>query len=1104
MPSHFPESFHPLLRDWFIERYGHPTPVQAAAWPRIAAGEHVLASAPTGTGKTLTAFLDALSRFANGSLDPDRLSVLYVSPLKALNEDVRLNLIEPAKELSAYFAARGERFPRIRVATRSGDTTQAERRRALSDPPSILCTTPESLSILLASKGGLGLLSGIRLVVLDEIHALMGTRRGALLACSVGRLALMCGEFQRVALSATVNPFEAAARFVGARRLVRKADGVASWEERPVAIVAPPTDKRYELSVLWPAVPLVAPSPFDDGGVRDGVASRYAAIVGDLAARLAEERGVIAFTDSRRRAERLAAMLNEAVGEGTAWAHHGSLSRDVRRAVERRLKEGSLPCVVATSSLELGIDVGSVGLVALAGTPSRADQALQRLGRSGHRVGQTSRGLVYPFHGLDLLQAAAIAEAVAAADVDPVKAASAPLDVLAQVLLSMALFEPRKLDELFDELRSFAPYVDLDRDEYDAVVGMLSGRYAGTRVKELAARVYLDTENGIIRAREGAAMLLYSSGGAIPDRGYYSMRLAGGGARIGELDEEFVFERRVGNSFNFGAQAWRIVAIGDESVEVVPLDRDADFMPFWKAEKASRGISVADRMLGLCESFFREPAGFGVRLRDELGFSDEAADTLVSFLARQVRSQGGALLPTAHSVSIEMHRDPDRRPDSTAVFIHTLRGLSVNEPFGLALAACMGERLGATVDRLSNDDSIFLLMPLSDREEVRAVVRDAIDEIGDSSRLASLLRAGLEDSGAFGAAFRENAGRALLLPKAGFSRRTPLWITRLRAKRLFERVRGYPDFPVVKESWRSVLQERYDMPRLSNLCAGLADGHVAAAFFSSIVPSPFGDSSGWAETNRYLYEGDQMHAAPSAYAVGKQSDSGAQSVGDRAIENALQDSLLRPTIPASVMATYGRRARREEPGWNPETPDALADWVDERVLIPLDEWAALLSACPGELALAASAALDTESSSSGGHSGILSRLRTMRLPGARIEAVARRERIAELERDPQSAVAPWLSSCGPVSLDRLGSIFGLEHDDAARLCRSLEESGEAVFDERGFGQGQGPAVCSRDGLEALLRMTRRAARPSIKPRPAGSLAGFLALVQKVGQVGQVG
>jgi len=1131
--NNLPDFFHPLVASWFAGRYGSPTPVQAQAWPLIAGGAHVLASAPTGSGKTLTAFLGALSRFASGDYPATGLSVLYVSPLKALNEDVRLNLVAPSRELSAWFTAHGSTFPRLRVATRSGDTPQSERRSMLKSPPAILCTTPESLAILLASRSGLELLATTRLLILDEVHAVLGTKRGSALACAVGRLALIAGEFQRVALSATVKPFSEAANFVAGRRLVRASDGTAIYEPRKISIVVPESCKKYDLSVAWPAptIRMSPPTASPDERETDEPAGRYDAITNDLASRIAGERSTIVFADSRRRTERLAAMLNERSGEGTAWAHHGSLAKDVRKAVETRLKEGRLRCVVATGTLELGIDVGAVDLVALAGSPQRADQLLQRAGRAGHGVGMTSRAVIYPFHGLDLLAAAASVGAALEADIDPVKPPRTPLDVLPQVLLAMVLFEERALDDLFDEVRSFSPFQELKRQEFDAVAGMMAGRYSGSRLKELAGRVYLDTERNSMRARERAAMLLYSSGGSIPDRGYYAMRLAGDGTKIGELDEEFVFERRVGNSFSFGSQAWRIVEIGDEAVTVAPLDRDADFMPFWKAEKAPRGASVSARMLDACADYQADPAGFAARLRNRCGFSAEAADTLAAFLASQARAQGTVPLPSRTVLPVEAFRDPDRKGASCTFVIQSLRGSAVNEPLGIALAAVLRAITGLAVDRLTDDDAVSLALPLADIPEATTALRKAFQALATQETLAAAIRGGLAETGAFGAAFRENAGRALLLPRSGFGKRTPLWVTRLRAKRLYEKTIAYPDFPIVEETWKTVLEGRFDLPALARLFRGISDGSIALGFFSPRAPSPFAQQTGWAETNRYLYEGDAMPGARGG------ADQSIGSAGDAAIAAALDDASARPVLKAELVAEFSRKVRRELPGWAPESPDALAEWVDERVAIPLDEWEALLVACPAELAEAARAALTVSGSgaqksvgaatvtnvttAAGGEktpgaatvtnvttaagvttvTGGLTRLAVARWPGAAVDAVWRRERLAAAENQSGRAAvtgmaAEWLRSSGPEPLARLGELFGFSPDDASTAA-ALESSGAILVDD--LGTIGGPAgvrgVCDRDNLESLLRLARKAARPRVLTLPARDLTGFIACVQ---------
>jgi ATP-dependent Lhr-like helicase len=1169
--------FHPLVRGWFLEKYGSPTQVQAEAWPRIAAGGHLLASAPTGSGKTLAAFLVAISRFAaygaasvanpgqagsiaaGDGLDPSRLSVLYVSPLKALNEDIRLNLLGPLWELDAYFAARGESFPRVRVATRSGDTPPAERRRTLSDPPSILCTTPESLAILLASRRGLELLSDLKLVILDEVHAVLGTKRGTLLACSVGRLVALAGEFQRVALSATVKPFEAAAGFVGGQRLVQAsgstmADEPAVYEPRPVAIVAARADKRYELSVEWPPEIMVSrevPGSTEAGEPgQEGIpAGRYTALATDLIKGLDRGRQggrpTIVFTDSRRRAERLAALLNELGGEGTAWAHHGSLSREVRHAVEERLRRGELPCVVATGTLELGIDIGSVEEVALAGTPSRTDQVLQRVGRAGHSVGRASTGVFYPFHGMDLLQAAAAVGTSLDGEVDTAMIPEAPLDILAQTLLSMVLFTERDIDGLYDEIRGFSPYTALSRTDFDRVIGLLAGRYRDTRLKELAPRVYLDSEKHTIRAREGAAMLIYSSGGSIPDRGYYAMRLAGSGpeggpesgggagtgrgagagAKIGELDEEFVFERRVGNSFAFGSQAWKIVSIGDESVTVVPLDPEADFMPFWKADKAPRGQTISQRMLKLCALREADPGGFRGLLTGTCGFSTEAADALVSWLDRQQRSQGGGRLPSPSSIALETYRDPlaDTKGLSTAVILHTLRGLAINEPLGLALAAKLEERTGLPIERLGDDDSILLMLPLESATEAEALVTQGLADLGNPGELARLVRSGLEATGAFGAAFRENAGRALLLPRSGFGKRTPLWVTRLKAKRLFAKIKDAEDFPITAETWRSVLEGRYDLPGVAALCEGLVAGDIELLACRTTVPSPFASRLGWTQTNRFLYEGDELGAAASrkpgraAGQAGLQTGTSRGAGGlqgrsalDEAVERALGSASLRPAIPAAVARELGAKLRRELPGWAPETPAALADWVDERVFIPLDEWEALLAACDRDLAAMAGAVLSPSvgvpstvavSSPGASSAGVLNRLISLSLPGATRALILRRERKKELLARPQAFIAEWLRSSGPIPVRRLQELFGLGQDAIEETLAELEDAGLVIRDQSSFGIVGLTAeawVCDREVLDGLLRVTRRSARAVVRPRPAREFPGFVAYIHGLG------
>ncbi|MCM2270403.1 MAG: DEAD/DEAH box helicase, partial [Thermoanaerobaculia bacterium] len=548
-------AFHPLVAAWFRERLGEPTEIQRRAWPRLLAGEHTLVTAPTGSGKTLTGFLAPLDRLLTGAWSGGALRVLYVSPLKALNADIDRNLATPLAELAERFAAAGLAAPAIRVGVRSGDTAPAERQRQLRRPPEILITTPESLNLLLLSKGAPRLFAGLRLVILDEIHAVVPTKRGTQLITAVERLTRLAGEFQRVAISATVKPAAEVAAFVGGRRLLRGAGGTARYERRPVAVVAASADKRYDLRVRL--------SPGLGGGaeVERSPDDFWRAVADDLVARIAEVRSTIVFTNSRRTAEKVTRFINEAAGRELAWSHHGSLSREIRTAVERRLKAGTLPAIVATSSLELGIDVGALDRVVLLQTPRSLASAAQRVGRAGHRAGEVSRALFVPTHPRDFLDAAVAARAVRAGDLEPLRAVRAPLDLLAQTLLSMVATESWAVDELFDFVRTAEPYRELSRRQFDLVVEMLAGRYAEARVEELEPRVRFDRLAGTLTGRPGLTRRLAQGGGTIPDRGYFQLRLAETNARLGELDEEFVWERSIGDGFVLGAQAWRIRAI---------------------------------------------------------------------------------------------------------------------------------------------------------------------------------------------------------------------------------------------------------------------------------------------------------------------------------------------------------------------------------------------------------------------------------------------------------------------------------------------------------------------------------------------------------------
>jgi len=1098
------ESFHPLVREWFLSRYGRPTAVQEAAWPEIAAGRHVLALAPTGSGKTLTAFLEAISRIASGALSADRVSVLYVSPLKALGEDVRRNLERPLEELSRLFASRGEAWPELRAATRTGDTSQADRRRMLKRPPSILVTTPESLALMLDSPPTRAMLSDVRLLVLDEIHVLAGDKRGALLACSVGRLALLAGEFQRIALSATARPVDALAAFVGGRRLVRGPDGKAAYERREVLVVSPPAEKAIELRVEWPE-----PSPDDGGGIGPAAtaggtnldtssganAPRYAALIPVLARKASETRGLLVFTDSRRRAERMAFLLNEAGGEGSAWAHHGSLSKEARRVVEERFKAGELGCVVATASLELGIDVGSVEEVALAGSPGTVASALQRVGRSGHGVGEVSRGTLYPFHGMDLVLAAAVARGVRERAVEETRPLSCPLDVLAQALLELALegesasasgpasAGPVTIDALYDIVRSFPPFEALTRGLFDSTLGMLAGRYSGTRVRELEPRVFIDAATGTVSAAPGARGLLASSGGTIPDRGLYSMRIAGSagasgkpGTRIGELDEEFVFERRVGEVFSLGAQAWKIVEIGSEAVTVVPAAPDLDIVPFWKGDALFRSPEVSVRALALLDRLDEmgdeEGAAF---LEAEYGFGSEAALVCSRFVAAQkAAGSGRPSLPRSDRVVLEVNEDASAKARTVRLVLHTLRGLAVNAPLAMALAAAIEDETGLPAWEVSDDDRVLVSVPRDEGFDVITAFTRALSALASEGELERRARARLEASGFFGSQFRQNAGRALLLPRGMPGRRVPLWMTRLRAKKLFDAVRSLPDFPVTVETWRSCLGDLLDLEGARALARGVAEARIALAVFPSRAPSPFAREALWREIGGFMYAEDSV--------AGKATS----SVSDRVVAEALRSARLRPRLDPELVEDFSARLKRLVPGWGPEDLLSLAEWVKERVFIPAAEFEALVAQAGS--ALAEGVAADP---------GFGGRIVRTRLEGAAEEIVVHAERAAALAAEPGEQLAEWLRREGPVSPARISALLGIPSAELDGLLDELSEEGTVVVDAFLAGSDEVAAIDAQN-LEILLRRSRAAARKTVEARPSSDLARMVAALHGLG------
>lgn len=897
------ELFHPVIKKWFLKKFKAPTDIQIKSWPEIASGKHVLISAPTGSGKTLSAFLWALNQLISGAwAAAGGIRVLYVSPLKALNNDVRRNLLSPLKEIGSLFKNECLSFPSINVFTRSGDTPQSDRQRMLRHPPEILITTPESLNLILSSKKAREVLRSLSTVILDEIHALASDKRGTHMISAVDRLVPLSGEFQRIGLSATIKPMERTAEFLGGYSMEIR-DGRYFYLKRPVSIIQSVESKQFDIAVRFP----------NDAREKIVDDSWWPALVDEFKKSIRKNRSTLLFTNTRRLSEKIALFINESENKEIAYSHHGSLAREIRSVVEKRFKEGKLRAIVATSSLELGIDIGDLDEVVLIQTPFSVSSGLQRIGRAGHEVGRISRGSIYPTHGRDFLDAAIMARSIMDQDIEEAEPVNCPLDVLAQVVISMTGVEEWDIDQLYGVIKSSYPFHTLTRKQFDLVIEMLAGRYADSRIRELNPRVSIDRLEGSIHGKQGVLSLLYHSGGTIPDRGYFDLRLKSSNSKIGELDEEFVWERKTGDTFTLGSQNWRIMNIDHRKVEVIPWDGPVNTTPFWKAERGSRDFHFCDKIGRFLERWNNslESDEFAHTLKEKYFMEDAAALELTGFLKRQ-RETTGADLPHRHHILIE-HIDGRR------VVIHTLWGDRVNQPFRLALSEAWEEKFHTPLEVLSNDDCIMLILPHHFDSSI-------LLNLVIPSRLEELLRQKIEKTGFFGARFRENAGRALLLPRSGFKQRVPLWLTRLKSKKLLEALLRYDSFPILLETWRSCLHDEFDLPSLKRLLDELIRGDIRYTEVKSKIASPFAENMVWIQTNLHMYEGD----VPTGDRVSQLSDD--------VLREVLFSHHLRPQVDANLIMRFDKKLKRTAPGYAPQNASELLDWVKERILIPDSEW----------------------------------------------------------------------------------------------------------------------------------------------------------------------
>jgi ATP-dependent Lhr-like helicase len=1027
--------FAPATRAWFERSFDAPTPAQAMGWPTIASGANTLIQAPTGSGKTLAAFLYAIDRLT--ATPGEGLRVLYVSPLKALNYDVERNLRGPLAGLRSE----------LRVAVRTGDTPQRERAAMLREPPDILITTPESLFLLLTSQAR-ELLRSVETLILDEVHAVAGTKRGAHLALSVERLeALLDEPVQRIGLSATQRPLEEIGRFVAGGR--------------PIELVDAGVAKRLDLEVVVPVEDMREPGSSREEGF--DAQSIWPSIYPALLELVRAHRSTIVFVNNRRLAERLALRLNELAAAGAegalanqtsevARAHHGSLAREQRVAIEEDLKSGRIPCLVATSSLELGIDMGAVDLVIQVESPKSVARGLQRIGRAGHTLEAVSRGRIFPKFRADLLESAVVAQRMQAGLIEETQIPRNPLDVLAQQIVAICADAEIEVAELHRLVRRAYPFADLSRSQLDNVLDMLAGRYPSDEFAELRPRIVWDRTAGAIRGRPGARRLAVTNAGTIPDRGLFGVFVVDGGGRVGELDEEMVYEARAGQVIVLGASSWRIEEITRDRVLVSPAPGVPGAVPFWKGEGVGRPYELGEAI----GRFSREL--LAQRDPDIPGLDDRARANLLAFLREQERATGA--VPSDRTVVVERFRD---EIGDWRVCILTPFGARVHAPWAMAVGARLRDSLGLEVQSIWSDDGIAFHLPDADSPPATDLLLPGPDE------LEELVVGELGQTALFGARFRENAARALLIPRRRPGERTPLWQQRLKAQGLLQVARKYASFPIVLETYRECLQDVFDLPALKRLLAGIRTRAIDLVDVETASASPFAASLLFDYIATYMYEDDTPPAERRAQALSLDRD---------LLRELLGQEGLRELIDRDALAEVERSLRPF-----PRDPDALHDLLRLRGDLRPGEFdeahAAILEAerrairvrVAGEERLAAA-------EDAGRYRDALGAMPPSGLPEAFLGPAP--DALASL-------VARWARGRGPFATAAASAWFGLDVEPA---LRELERAETLVRGEL-RPDGSEREWCDAEVLRRLRRASLAALRREVEPTEQAALGRFL-------------
>lgn len=1064
-------------RSWFQRAFPGPTAAQVGAWDAIASGESALVVAPTGSGKTLAAFFSALDRLSRDPPPVDRLRrcrVLYISPMKALAVDVERNLRSPLVGIRQECIRLGLPIPDITVGVRTGDTNSQDRRRMASTPPDILITTPESVFLLLTSAAR-EILRSIDTVIVDEVHAVAGTKRGAHLAVSLERLdALLDVPARRIGLSATVRPTAEVARFLGGAH--------------PVRIVETPVDKRIEVVVEVPVEDMTAPGENldatmggDDAVARTSIWPHVEERIVDL---VSTHSATLVFANSRRLAERLTGRLNEIATERNpdgpgvtviARAHHGSVSKEQRALIEEDLKAGRLPAVVATSSLELGIDMGAVDLVIQVESPPSVASGLQRIGRAGHQVGAVSHGTIFPKFRGDLLQTAVVSTMMRDRRIEALTVPENPLDVLAQQLVAMVAMDDWSVTDTLTLVRRSAPFGNLPDSAFDAVLDMLAGRYPSDEFAELRPRLVWNRESGWLSGRPGAQRLAVTSGGTIPDRGLFGVFLVGAHAsRVGELDEEMVYESRIGDVFALGASSWRIEDITHDRVLVSPAPGHAGRVPFWHGDALGRSAELG-REVG---RFVRGTATRSEpEARAELaaaGLDERARDNLLSYLTEQRQATGR--VPDDRTLVLERFRD---ELGDWQVVLHSPYGARVHAPWALAIAAHLDRAHSQDVSVFHADDGIVLRLPDTDDDSIWQSVTDAI--LIDPEAVRDIVTTQVGGSALFAARFRECAARALLLPKRDPGRRAPLWQQRQRSSQLLSVAARYPTFPIVLETVRECLQDVFDLNALTEVLTNLSTGRIRLHESATERPSPFATSLLFGYVAAYLYEGDSPLAERRAQALTLDAGLLAELLGEVELRDLLSaDAIL--SVEAELQWLTAERTLRG--------PEDLADSL--RVLGPLtrdeivarggtDTWITSLRSSRRVIQVALVEPRIAAIEDAGRLRDALGCALPVGVPHAFTEPVA----------DPLTdLVARYARTHGPFTASDLATRLGIGTSVATGALSHLQLTGRVVSGQFRPG-GTGTEWCDAAVLRRIRRRSVAVLREQAEPVPATAFASFL-------------